>query len=118
MSGSRVTAVALALACFVVAASSRAQSVDDVLTTVWETSWRQSGYPVRVSRWQGPLRVAFTGLEAERLKPHALQQLKTVAEVAGLDMTEAEEGAANVRVEFVDERGPLSEAQHCNTAFK
>src|SRR3982751_3261514 len=108
----RIALVIALVACSIASAPLRAQALDDVLTTAWEASWRQLGYPRSVSRWQGPLRVAFKGVEVERLKGHAFQQLKTVAEVAGLDISEAEESAANVRVEFVDERGLKFEGQH------
>src|SRR6185295_17675101 len=83
------------------ALSAHAQTVDDVLRTAWEASWRQTGELRAVARWESPIRVAFSGTSVERHKQYALQQLKVVADAAGLDLAEGDGQSANLRVEFL-----------------
>jgi predicted Zn-dependent protease len=110
-------ALLLTAVCSAISSSpAAAQSVEDVLTTAWEASWQQTGYPVAVQKWQGPIRVAFSGRAVERHKQHALQELKIVAQVAGLEVAESDEQSANFRVEFIDDEA--AEPPHCRANFK
>src|SRR4051812_49094590 len=70
------------------ATSARADAADavELVTIAWEAYWNQSGFPKSVMKWQGPIRVKFTGDEADRHKDFSLQQLKTVAQVAGIEV--------------------------------
>ena len=93
-----------------------AADVADLLDVAWESFWQQSGYPRNVYKWRDPIRVKFSGDTADRHREFALRQLQEVAAVAGIEITEAVDGAgANLEVEFFANVKSLSATEPCNT---
>src|SRR5205085_9935007 len=99
------------------ASPARAQDVSDALSVAWESFWQQSGYPRYVYEWQAPIRVKFTGASVQRHSAFAMQQLKQVADIARVPITEValDDATANVEVEFVSTSEPLPDRQPCVT---
>ncbi len=92
-------------------------AVDDILTTAWEIFWRQSGYPMPISKWRGPIRVSVTGVSVQRQKDFAVQQLKLVADEAGIDVSESDSSEANLQVEIVSSNAARPYNESCTTSF-
>src|SRR5258708_1959523 len=94
-----------------------AEDVRDALSVAWESFWQQTGYPRWVYKWQAPIRVKFTGASVQRHSAFAMQQLKQVADIAGMPITQVavDDATANVEVEFVSTSEPLPDKQPCVT---
>lgn len=109
----------VALSLLTMAPDSRAASKDiaETLNIVWESYWQQSGYPQRVFKWQGPIRVKFSGAYDDRQRAFALTQLRHVAGIAGIPVSEASQDTANLEIEFVRDN-PVSKQESCRTNRK
>ncbi|HEY0336600.1 MAG TPA: DUF2927 domain-containing protein, partial [Burkholderiales bacterium] len=110
-----VFAVILCLA--LLPSRAHAEDVSDALSVAWESFWQQTGYPRYVYKWQAPMRVRFTGASVQRHSAFAMQQLKQVADIAGMPITQVavDDATANVEVEFVSTSEPLPDKQPCVT---
>jgi Sel1 repeat len=88
----------------------RADRLDDDLNTLWEATWDQRGTPLRLLRWEQPIRYRLSGADAERQRDTVLTALKAVADVAGVSLGEAPVGGSgstvpNLEIEIVGEHG-------------
>ena len=98
-----------------------AQSTDEFnqgLQTLWEVLWHQSGTPTRIVKWEGDLRVRFTGANVQAHRAHMMEALDTVTSEAHLNIRDVtgtpEEQTANVTVEVLPDSA-LEDNQPCVT---
>jgi len=73
------------------------------LELVWEFYWTQSGSPQYVSKWQQPIRVRVSGASVDYYRAFALEQLRRVADIAGITVVDVSDptAPANLDVEIV-----------------
>src|SRR5262249_20833870 len=111
------TVRALGLCLLLLASAAQAVDVTDTLEVAWESSWHQSGYLQGVRKWNGPIRVRFSGATAARHREFALQQLKEVSAASGVPVSEAasDDAAANLEVEFMSGRDSFPTTEPCVT---
>ena len=119
MKNASLAAFATALVLAAAACHAGAGDVVETLSIAWEAYWNQSGYPQPVSKWQGPIRVKFTGDEVPRNKDFALSQLHVAADVAGIEVVEvaADDASANFEVEFLANMRQLTANESCHTNY-
>jgi hypothetical protein len=107
--------------------TARADALEDRFNIVWESLWTQTGAPMFLVRWEGEIRVRFTGSEAAGHRDYAFQALRDVTQAAGIALRDvsAEENAAeiaNLDFELVglDELGqdPVSRQVPCKTMLQ
>jgi len=116
----RALLLIVAIVASLVALPARADRLDDDLNTVWESVWDQRGVPVRVVRWEEPVRYKFIG---EGLLPRDRRQvvaaLAAAGEAAGVDVAEASSapGSSNIVIEQVGE-DDLGESTACEAHLK
>ncbi len=117
MTVSKRTGLAFAACLALLQSTAHAEDVAGTLTVAWESFWHQSGFPQAVHKWSGPVRVRFSGASVARHKEFAMRQLKEVADVSGLPISEvaADDATANLEVEFVGGPDPLPVNQPCVT---
>lgn len=111
-----IRSLVFAMSCVVaIPCYADAKEVQETLDVVWEGFWQQQGYLQRVSKWQEPIRVRFSGASLNPNRVFALTQLKRVASVAGIEVSETDSaGAANMDVEFLHDN-PVSRTDPCVT---
>src|SRR5262249_38161893 len=109
--------LALAVCFALLQSGARAEDVAATLTVAWESFWHQTGYLQAIQRWDGPVRVRFSGASVARHKDFAMRQLVEVFEAAGLPISEAaaDDPAVNLEVEFVSASQPLPSSAPCIT---
>jgi hypothetical protein len=95
-----------------------ADEFDQGLQTLWEVLWHQSGTPTRIVKWEGDLRVRFTGTNVQAHRAHMMEALNTVTSEAHLNVRDVtgtpEEQTANVTVEVLADNA-LEDNQPCVT---
>jgi hypothetical protein len=98
--------------------AAHADEFDSGLHTLWEVLWHQSGTPTRIVRWEGDLKVRFTGVNVAVHRDHMMEALRTVTGEAHLNVKDVtgttEEQAANVTVEITPDTA-LEDNQPCVT---
>jgi len=97
-----------------------ADRLDDDLNTVWESMWDQRGVPVRVMRWEEPVRYKFIGeAPSSRDRRQMVAALTAAGEAAGVDVAEASSapGSSNIVIEQVGEH-ELGESTACEAHIK
>jgi hypothetical protein len=96
-----------------------ADRLDDDLNTVWESVWDQRGSPMRVLRWEEPVRYKFIGEDRPRDRRQLVAALIAAGQAAGVDVAEASSapGSSNIAIEFVGE-DDLSESTACEAHVK
>ena len=117
----RLGLIAAALASSM-ALPARADRLDDDLDTVWESVWDQRGSPLRLRRWEQPVRYRFIGEQARQHRGHVVAALTAVTQAAGIALDEAVQGAsgdaaANLDIEFVTEQA-LGAGTGCETSSR
>jgi hypothetical protein len=115
---SRRTRLAFAACLALLQSTAHAEDVAGVLTVAWEALWHQSGFPRAVRKWDGPVRVRFSGALVARHKDFAMRQLQEVFEVSGIPISEvaADDDTANLEIEFVGGLDPLPSNEPCVTS--
>lgn len=116
----KTTLLAAAVALNAPAAHADAGDAVEIVTIAWEAYWNQSGFPKSVMKWQGPIRVKFTGDDANRHRDFSLQQLRTVADIAGIPVIEvgADDKSANFEVEFLNNQNLMQPTEPCRTNYR
>ncbi|HUR89946.1 MAG TPA: DUF2927 domain-containing protein [Ramlibacter sp.] len=80
--------------------------------------WHQSGTPTRIVRWEGDLRVRFSGVNVQAHRAHVMEALGTVTGEAHVNVKDVtgtpEEQSANVNVEILADSA-LEDNQPCVT---
>ncbi len=111
--------IVLALCTAGLEGSADSKGVEETLNVVWESFWQQQGYPQHMSKWRGPIRLKFSGVSVARHREFALAQLRRVADIAGIEVLEADGGTskANLEIEFVRDN-PVSRQEPCLTIRK
>jgi len=98
--------------------TAHADEFDQGLQTLWEVLWHQSGTPTRIVKWEGDLRVRFTGINVQAHRAHMMEALNTVTSEAHLGIKDVtgtpEEQTANVTVEVLADNA-LEDNQPCVT---
>ena len=117
MAISKRTGLAFAACLALLHSTAHAEDVAGTLTVAWESFWHQTGFPQAVQKWNGPIRVKFSGASVARHREFAMRQLREVAEVSGLAISEvaADDATANLEVEFVSGLDPLPPNEPCVT---
>jgi Sel1 repeat len=90
------------------AGSARADGLEGDLSAVWEAAWDERGTPLRLTRWEQPIRYRFSGPDAQRHRGTVVAALILAAQLAGVAVSESEPGAdgataPNLEIEMVDE---------------
>src|SRR3569832_1095945 len=108
----------LLLAAALLPFGAHADEFDQGLQTLWEVLWHQSGTPTRIVKWEGDLRVRFTGNNVQAHRAHMMEALNTVTSEAHLAVKDVtgtpEEQTANVTVEVLADNA-LEDNQPCVT---
>jgi hypothetical protein len=110
---------ALFLAVLITPCLALANEMEQGIATLWEVLWHQSGTPTRVVRWEGDIRVRFSGADLAKHRDHTFKALQTVTSEAGvrlIDVTEQPDARklANLNVEIVSDYS-LEDNQPCAT---
>ena len=105
-----------ALACAVlVVAPARAQTVQETMATAWEALWQQSGFPLPMRKWTGSvIRVRFTDEYDRAARAYVLAQLRSVADVVGMPVTDDADGPPNLDVAIDTREAASPAAAPCN----
>ena len=112
----RACCLAVVASALIAASPARAQTVQETMSTAWETLWQQSGGPIAMRKWNGGLiRVRFTEEYDRSARAYALAQLRSVADVVGIPVTDDTDGPPNLELVIDEREAATPAAAPCNT---